>query len=275
MRMKTFKITPSVLNSVTTLACVLLVGMLTHGLAFQRYRDPATGNGNCSECHGAFKGSTSPKGTVFPSGDKHEMHRASTSMNTACDLCHLSGDNHNPYMKVSNGTTNNVGLGCIGCHLAAGLRAHHEANGISCIGDCHTAETPVPESIKPPYYGTADTRANNPCNPVAVANTNENWSVGDFIGLDNDGNNLYDTADFSCGAYQILSTKKEGNNVRITWLTAGGRKDAIQASGAAATGYANVSPALTITGVGAVTTNYVEIGGATNSARFYRVKFMP
>lgn len=50
----------------------------------------------------------------------------------------------------------------------------------------------------PPYYGSVDTRANDPCNRVHTANTGENWSVGDTIGLDNDGDGLYDTADFDC-----------------------------------------------------------------------------
>jgi hypothetical protein len=33
---------------------------------------------------------------------------------------------------------------------------------------------------------------------VATANLNENWSTGDFLGLDNDGDNLYDTSDPDC-----------------------------------------------------------------------------
>jgi chitodextrinase len=49
----------------------------------------------------------------------------------------------------------------------------------------------------PLYYGTADTRAANPLNPTAQARLNENWTLGDFIGLDNDGDMTYDTADDS------------------------------------------------------------------------------
>jgi hypothetical protein len=257
--------------------CMFFIGSVDRTMAFPRYRDPVTGAGNCSECHGAFGDKTSPKGTKFPSDSKHEMHRTSTSMNTACDLCHTSGDNRNPYTYSSNGTANNTGLGCSGCHDGPGLRAHHKANGIDFCGDCHDPEpyAPAPENVKPPYYGTVDTRVDNPCNPVAVANTNENWSVGDFQGLDNDGNNVYDAADFGCGSYRVLSATEEGNNVRIAWLTAGGRTDVIQAAGSAAGTYSNVSPALSISGVGVVTTNWVEIGTATNATRFYRVKSAP
>jgi hypothetical protein len=127
----------------------------------------------------------------------------------------------------------------------------------------------------PPYYGTADTKVNNPSNLVPVANTNENWSIGDFFGLDNDGNNFYDAADFACNPYQMVSLAKEGNDIRITWRTAGGRADIIEGSVNPTGVYASVSAALPILGVGVVTTNYLQVGGATNTAYFYRVKFAP
>ncbi|HWH70108.1 MAG TPA: hypothetical protein VNT26_12035, partial [Candidatus Sulfotelmatobacter sp.] len=262
------------LASALLISAGLLLGP-NSSLAYPRYRDPATGAGNCSTCHGAFTDSTSPKGTVFPSASKHEMHRAGTSMATACNLCHSSGDNRNPFTGSSAGTASNPGLGCSGCHVGAGLRAHHAANGVTECLDCHGTETSVPENVKPPYYGTADTKANNPANLVPVANTNENWSVGDFIGLDNDGNNLYDAADLACNPYQILSTAREGNNLRITWRTGGGRTDAVQAAAQVNGTFTNLNSKLSIPGVGVVTTNYVEVGGATNKARFYRVRLAP
>lgn len=231
----------------------------------------------CAGCHGDFRvSSTSPKGTVFPSGSNHEMHRATSSMATTCNLCH-SGSSRTPvYTGSSNGTAGNQGLGCTGCHVASGLRAHHDANGITECYECHTPETPPAENVKPPYYGTLDTKVQNPANDVRAANTNENWSVGDFLGLDNDGNNLYDAADFSCGPYKILSVKAEGNNLRVTWQTAGGRRDVVQVSGKIAGNYTNLSSPLAIPGTGIVTTNYLELGGATNRpARFYRLKYTP
>ena len=66
--------------------------------AYDRY------NGGCQNCHGGFKSSTSPKGSVFPDDDKHEMHRNSANMNTECDLCHTNGDNRDPFTGSSNGT---------------------------------------------------------------------------------------------------------------------------------------------------------------------------
>lgn len=264
------KLIPKV-QTIFTLAAGLLLTVLAcpTSHAYERYNDP---QGGCVSCHGAFTGSTSPQGTVFPSNDKHRMHRNSTNMGTDCNLCHRSDDNDNPFIGSSDGTANNPGLGCGGCHEPVGLRKHHVVTGTIECYDCHTAATPPAETVKPPYYGTVDTKAKNPGNTVLVANTNENWSVGDFLGLDNDGNNLYDLADYAVGPYRLLSLNKEGNNMRVVWLTAGGRINTVQAAKTVSGSYSNVSSAITIPGVGLVTNNYVEIGGATNTARFYRMK---
>jgi hypothetical protein len=259
---------------ITVIFLLCLLGSTTNSPAFARYRDPVTGSGNCSDCHGSFTDSTSPKGTVFPSNSKHEMHRATTSMDTACNLCHSTSDNRNPYIYTSTGAASNAGLGCSGCHVAAGLRAHHAANGVDVCGDCHVPEAPEPENVKPPYYGTGFTKVDHPDNLISRANTNENWSVGDFIGLDNDGNNLYDAADFACGPYRILSATVEGGNVRITWLTAGGRKDAVQAADSPSGPYTNIAAPVAIPGVGIVTTNRVDIA-STNRSRFYHISYQP
>jgi len=261
--------------SLVSLAFTLVVTLTQPALAWPRYNDAGEGGG-CSDCHGAFTGNISPKGTVFPLGSKHEMHRDGDYMNTDCDLCHTPSDARNPYTGSSSGTANNPGLGCTGCHMKEGLRAHHAANGIDECADCHTDDPPPPpENVKPPYYGTVDTRAANSCNDVKLANTNENWSVGDFLGLDNDGNNLYDVADFACNPYLMLSVTKEGNNSRIAWRTAGGRTDTLQAATAVTGPYISISPSIAIGGVGIVSTNYLEVGGSANSMRFYRVKFTP
>ena len=183
--------------SVSVLALALLA---SDANAYQRY------NSGCQTCHGSFTGSTSPKGTVFPSGNKHEMHRSSNAMGTACNLCHRSDDGRNPYLSSSDGTATNSGLGCTGCHNAAGLRAHHASNGVSVCAGCHGAGSPPAENDKPAYYGTQDTRANNSCNSIAQANLNENWTIGDFLGLDNDGDDLYDASDPNCQTVPVAPT---------------------------------------------------------------------
>ena len=231
-----------------------------------------TNYSGCASCHGDFRGSTSTKGTVFFNNKNHDMHRDAASMATACNLCHIGPDKTPVIIGKSTGTGNNTGIGCTGCHVAEGLRQHHNVNGVTECYDCHDAgEVSAPENVKPPYYGTVDTKANNPGNTVQVANTNENWSVGDFLGLDNDGNNLYDLADYVIGPYRILNVNREGNNMRVTWLTAGGRTNHVQAAGAMSGTYANVSPAIGIPGVGLATNSYVEVNAATNQTRFYRM----
>lgn len=181
----------------------LIVTVLTAGAVedYPRYKD------GCQNCHGAFTGATSPKGTVFPSNSKHEMHRSSSAMHTDCNLCHTSGDNRNPFTGSSNGTINTPGFGCAGCHgrdyggagpEGVGLRAHHAANGVTLCAGCHPSDpTPLPEDVPPPYYGSPDTNADDACNsgPAFL----ENWSIGDTDGLDNDGDNAYDEADSDCG----------------------------------------------------------------------------
>jgi hypothetical protein len=120
-------------------------------------------------------------------------------MNTECDLCHTSGDGRNPFIGSSDGTGNNPGLGCTGCHVEFGLRAHHAVNSITQCAGCHPNDpTPTPENTIPAYYGTADTNVDMPCNPDPQANINENWTIGDFEGIDNDGDNLYDGNDPDC-----------------------------------------------------------------------------
>lgn len=265
MKMTSFVPTPRVLIHAAA-SLLLIVGMCQFSQGYERYSD-------CSSCHGNFTGGTSPQGTIFPSNDKHRMHRDSANMYTECNLCHRSDDDDNPFIGSSDGTVNNPGIGCNGCHEAAGLRKHHTINGVGCyVIGCHNPETPPAENVKPQYYGTVDTKARNPGNEVQAANTNENWSVGDFLGLDNDGNNHYDLADYAVGPYRLLSVSPEGNNLRVTWLTARGRTNTVQAAGSASGTFSNVSAALRIPGVGLVTTNYLEAGGATNLARFYRLK---
>ncbi len=254
-------------------------------LGFEQYRDPDTLSGNCSACHGAFTDTTSPKGTGLPaSGGKHTMHRSSSYMNTDCNLCHTSGDNRNPFLGSSDGIPGQVpGLGCSGCHNGPGLRRHHAANGIADCAGCHVNDDPLaipPENVEPPYYAVAYplgyTRAHNAGNPVAVANTNENWSIGDFLGLDNDGNNIYDRLDPAVTPYRIRSIKLEGKDVRITWDTTGGRTDVVQTASAVTGPYSDVSAPIGIPGSAVVTTNVVHLGGATNTpAYFYRLRLVP
>jgi len=269
--LKTKRLITNPLRTLLVGVVLIFVVMASNSsFAYERYTD------GCTDCHGDFTDDTSTKGSVFPNGDKHRMHRSSSYMNADCDLCHTDSDDRDPWIGSSNGTDNNAGLGCNGCHNAEGLRAHHVANGITQCTGCHPGDgTPPAENVKPPYYGTADTNVDDPCNGVAAANVGENWTIGDFIGTDNDGDNLYDMADFDCGPYRIAEILTVGNDIRISWETAGGRRDVLQVASSLTNDFVDVGSPITIPGVGVVTTNAVEVSGAASLSRFYRIRYAP
>lgn len=260
---------------------LLLIFIADSGSAYNRYND------GCQNCHGAFTDGTSTKGSQIPGsqgGSKHTMHRSNSYMGTACNLCHRSDDSNNPFLGSSDGTDNNDGLGCNGCHDALGLRAHHMVNnvvinpgGFTCY-TCHTTDatnSPPPESVSPPYYGTADTKVDDPLNSVLAANTGENWTIGDFLGTDNDGDGLYDMADFDGGhPLVITATDVAGSDVTITWESAKGRSEILQQADSLVDGFADVGTVVTNSGVGTVTNVVTIAGGATSpSNRFFRVRY--
>jgi len=223
-----------------------LFGLLcaSSALAYDQY------NPGCSSCHGAFTDSTSTKGSTFPGGDKHAMHRSSQNMSTDCKLCHKLGDGNNPFIGSSDGNLPlNPGIGCTGCHPAAGLRLHHVSSGTIVCLDCHSNDPPpAAENVKPVYYGTADTKAANPCNPTAAVGVNENWTTNGFEGTDTDGDLLYDMADPDCSG--VAATPGEAGKTASMLVT----------------GYNKASGALTISyGVAcATTTNHIEHGLIAN-----------
>jgi hypothetical protein len=110
---------------------VVAIGInVRSGQAYPRYTD------GCNGCHGDFDGPVSPKGTIFPSDSKHEMHRGNTNMNTDCLLCHFQpGDS--PFTFQSEGTADTPGLGCIGCHHLLQLSRRRRS------GECATRERPA------------------------------------------------------------------------------------------------------------------------------------
>ncbi len=167
--------------------------------AYERYND------GCQLCHGSFFDSVSPQETTFPGNSKHAMH--ANVMGADCSLCHRDGDGWNPYLGWSNGTAHNPAVGCSGCHgrnygpgvghSSVGMRAHHAFAGITSCATCHGDDpSPLPESVAPIYYGTADSGVDDSCNEAP--DFLENWSTGDTRGLDNDGDGLYDEDDSDC-----------------------------------------------------------------------------
>jgi hypothetical protein len=81
--------------------------------------------------------------------------------------------------------------------------------------------------------------------------------------------------------FRIISGVPTGANFIVTWKTAGIRTNVLQATnGRPGAGYSNnfqdISGPIIINVVGDTTTNYTDVGGATNRpSRFYRIRLWP
>ena len=80
--------------------------------------------------------------------------------------------------------------------------------------------------------------------------------------------------------FVITGLARQGNDILLTWKTAGGKTNVVQVSpGGAGGGYSNnfvnLSAPIGVIGSGSTSTNYLDVGGATNApARYYRVKLV-
>ncbi len=152
--------------------------------------------------------------------------------------------------------------------------------------------------------GYTFTISTNTPGQVALVVTNltafQQWQIGYFGSTNNlaadsnadpDGDGQNNLAEFLSGtsptnglsALRIISAPRQSDNVVITWTTAGGRTNAVQATAGAANGsyttnFVDITawPHIIIDGSGDVTTNYTDIGGATNRpSRYYRIRLVP
>jgi hypothetical protein len=82
-------------------------------------------------------------------------------------------------------------------------------------------------------------------------------------------------------AFRVTNIAREGNNLRVTWTMAGGRTNVLQAittgpNGYTTNGFTDLGPVMVPTNTAIITTNYLDVGGATNKlARYYRVRLVP
>jgi Bacterial TSP3 repeat len=104
---------------------------------------------------------------------------------------------------------------------------------------------------------------------------------------DNDGDGLSNLQEYLAGTdpnnsasvFRIASIVQTGNNVLVTWMMGSGKTNALQATASAGdgsyqtNGFANL---FIVTNTVGTTTNYLDVGGATNKpARYYRVRLVP
>jgi hypothetical protein len=203
--------------------------MISDAQAYKFYSDDSgevgDGTQNCAACHGEFrKGGnyTSLAEGVQWGGTLHQVHLDNTNIGTiSCDNCHGGVDTIQRGVNLSSsavGPGGAMALACVGCHgrqadtvgnpdalsagWGAGLRQHHNANGVGLCAGCHADADPnnfttAGEDAMPMYYPNVlnlNTGTNlEPCNAAG-----EEQLDGLDIGLDNDGDNAYDTADPDC-----------------------------------------------------------------------------
>ena len=80
---------------------------------------------------------------------------------------------------------------------------------------------------------------------------------------------------------RITAIARESTDMRITWTTAAGRTNFVQVtaggtSGSFSNNFIDLSPPIVVPGTGQVATNYLDVGGATNSpSRYYRIRLVP
>ena len=191
---------------------LLALPLLTAGGA-QAYPDYS----GCLTCHGDFRGNPYTRLGVDQGwgDDAHDVHRR-VMLNSDCNTCHSAGGFSPVLMDSSVGGTGLAAISCMGCHgreadmgndsLSAGrgmgLRRHHDGAGVTLCGGCHSdvsTGTPVGEEVLPAYYSASDAAhpliPSDPCNPMADGYPED--YAGSTLGLDNDGNGLYDEADLT------------------------------------------------------------------------------
>jgi hypothetical protein len=76
--------------------------------------------------------------------------------------------------------------------------------------------------------------------------------------------------------FRITAIARQNNDLLLTWITAGGTTNLVQAAGLGMTNFTTISPAIVIPGAALTSTNYLDAGGATNApARYYRIQLLP
>lgn len=81
--------------------------------------------------------------------------------------------------------------------------------------------------------------------------------------------------------FRVVNITKQSNDINLTWTTVGGHSYVVQTNappsgGSYTNNFSDFSPTIAVPGQGLGTTNYLDVGGATNvPSRFYRVRLVP
>lgn len=175
----------------------------------------------CRACHGDFRG-TAPytsqsdgvqwkNPSTLANLNLHDGHRT-YMLSGDCGTCHTASRFPVATMS-SDGGTGLPAISCLGCHgraepgqgntvTGAGLRQHHFRRGVTDCLECHSDADPANlttanEHTFPPYYSMPDaSHPNKPANPCNIGGSES--AVAPPLGLDNDGDLIYDGAEPEC-----------------------------------------------------------------------------
>jgi PKD repeat protein len=144
--------------------------------------------------------------------------------------------------------------------------------------------------------GSNGVGSNTKTNYITVLTAFQSWQVFYFgsttnaaaaSAADPDGDGQNNMAEFSAGtnptnsasALRITSIATQGTNVVVTWMTAAGKTNALQATGGDPGGGYTTNgfvAIVTVTNTIGTVTNGTDVGGATSvPARYYRVRLVP
>jgi len=114
---------------------------------------------------------------------------------------------------------------------------------------------------------------------LLIGRGGEVYFTGDHYGDGAQTNAYYVNPPPFPGAFHITSVVAQGPDALITWQTVGGETNVVQAAAGTSVGYStnfiDISPMIVGCGGDLTTTNYLDIGGATNfPARRYRIRLV-
>jgi hypothetical protein len=205
------------------LGTVALLGTGTSEVA--AYSEYAQG---CHNCHGDFRTNNYVSLADGQAWGASLMSGHNDILNSDCDACHTGPGKSPVLLKSSDGGNGLAAIGCLGCHgrdegsgvSGAGLRQHHWNNGITLCGACHPSDSDpnvfstVSEAILPPYYANPgighSTMPTHPCNLPSLGYPEDVPGAAGIGGLDNNGDNIYDTADVECAPLVPVETSTWG-----------------------------------------------------------------
>lgn len=126
----------------------------------------------------------------------------------------------------------------------------------------------IPDWWRQLYFGGNGTTTNNrSCALCDADGTGQNNLFKYLAGLDPTNH---------ASVFRITSISRQGNDMLIIWQAGAGRTNVLQTGSTVTGSYSNAGPNIIIAGSGDVVTNYLDVGGATNTAtRLYRVRLVP